>query len=255
MTLPGFVISLARRPDRRERFLRWNSGKGIELTVVDAVDGQQLSRPQMLRANLIDEEAISFSNGHLGAALSHRALWERCIALDQPILIFEDDVFLPDNLADWTDQFAAELANGCDILYAGYNRDALLSVGFGDGDWCNIVFQAAPGSFEYRARQHGWWSARNSNSHCVLDTRLVWGITAYAIAPAGAQALMKHCFPLSTKLPVRMFGAGRLLTPGSVDAMVNLAVQRGLIKARVMFPPLVVGPNDPADSDNNPRPR
>lgn len=250
--MPGYVISLARRQDRRERFLRWNSGKGIDLMIVDAVDGQTLNRRELLRADLIDAADLNFSNGHLGAALSHRRLWEHCIAQGRAILVFEDDVFLPDCLADWHDRLAAELAQGCHIVYVGYNRDALLSVGFGDGDWCNIVFQPATGSFEYRARQHSWWSARHSPT--ILDTRLVWGLTAYAISPAGAEVLLKSCFPLSNKLPIRMFGAGRLLTPYSLDGMVNLAVQRGLVKARVAFPPLVVGPNDPADSDNNPRP-
>jgi glycosyl transferase, family 25 len=251
--ISGYVISLARRPDRRERFLRWNSGKGVDLTVVDAVDGQTLNRQALLRDSLIDDANLNFSSGHLGAALSHRKLWELCVALGRPILVFEDDVFLPDSLADWCERFVADLAQGCHILYVGYNRDAILSVGFGDGDWCNIVFQPTTGSFEYRAQQHSRWSARNS--HTILDTRLVWGITAYAISPAGAEALLRSCFPLSNKLPLRMFGAGRLLVPYSLDGMVNLAIQRGLVKARVVFPPMVVGPNDPADSDNNPRPQ
>jgi hypothetical protein len=51
-----------------------------------------------------------------------------------------------------------------------------------------------------------------------------------------------------------MHGSGRLLVPYGVDGMVNLAIQLGFIKARVVFPPLVIGPNDQADSDNYNRP-
>ena len=51
-----------------------------------------------------------------------------------------------------------------------------------------------------------------------------------------------------------MYGSGRMLVPYGIDGMVNLAIQLGLIRARVLFPPLVIGPNDQADSDNYNRP-
>lgn len=245
--IPAYLITLARRPDRRERFLRWNSGKGIDFIVFDAVDGQSLNRHRLLGAGLIDDEKLTFTDGHIGNALSHRALWEQCIALGRALLVVEDDAFLTETVQHWFGRIADELAHGCDILYLGYNRDAILSVGFGGGDWCDIVFETPAAGFEYHARQHSWWSGRNT--HCVLDTRLVWGTLAYAVSPAGARALLRHCLPLSSRHPVRMFGSGRMLAPYSMDGMINVAVQRGLVKARVVFPPLAVGPNERADSD------
>jgi glycosyl transferase, family 25 len=250
--IPGYVISLARRPDRRERFLRWNAGKGIDISVFDAVDGQTLDKQALLQAGIIDDLNLNFTMGFLGSAMSHRALWEKCIALGHPTLIFEDDVFLPDTLRDWIEPALDELAGGCDIVFLGYNRDAILSVGYGGGQWCNIAFEPPSVGFEQEAQQHSRWSG--PKSHCLLDTRLVWGITAYAISPASAAALLLHCFPLSNKRAVRMHGSGRMLVPYGVDGMVNLAIQLGLIKARVLFPPLVIGPNDQADSDNYNRP-
>ncbi|HTT79335.1 MAG TPA: glycosyltransferase family 25 protein [Stellaceae bacterium] len=250
--IPAFLITLARRRDRRERFLRWNSGKGIDFAVFDAVDGRTLNRRGLLDAGLIDDEKLNFTDGQFGNALSHRALWERCSALGRPILVFEDDAFVAETVPQWFARIADELAQGCDILYLGYNRDALLSVGFGGGEWCNIVFQTPAAGFEYHARQHSWWSRRNT--HCVLDTRLVWGTLAYAVSPAGAETLLRHCLPLSNKHPVRMFGSGTMLTPYGMDGMINVAVQRGLVKARVVFPPLAIGPNDHADSDTLARP-
>jgi glycosyl transferase, family 25 len=247
----GYVISLARRPDRRARFLQWNADKGIHFTLIDAVDGETLNREALLRANLVDDQNLRFSAGHLGNALSHRAMWETCIALARPVLVFEDDAYLAPTLPAQLDRIFGELANGCDIVYLGYNRDAILSVGFGS-DWCNIVFQTPPGRFEYHAQQHGWWSARNS--HCVLDARIVWGTLAYAVSPSGAQSLLRNCFPLSNKLPVRMYGAGRMMAPFSLDGMINVAAQRGLVKVRVVFPPLAVGPNDQGDSNTKPAP-
>jgi tetratricopeptide (TPR) repeat protein len=248
----GYVISLARRPDRRERFLRWNTGKGVEMTVFDAVDGRTLDKAALLRAGIIDDLNLNFTMGFLGSAMSHRALWEKCIALGQPILVFEDDVFLPDTLGDWIEPVLQELAGGCDIVFLGYNRDAILSVGYGAGQWCNIAFERPSVGFDQEAPQHSRWS--RAQSHCLLDTRLVWGITAYAITPASAAALLLRCFPLSNQRTVRMYGSGRVLVPYGIDGMVNLAIQLGLVKARVVFPPLVIGPNDQADSDNYNRP-
>jgi tetratricopeptide (TPR) repeat protein len=249
---PGYVISLARRPDRRERFLRWNAGKGIDISVFDAVDGRTLDKEALLRANILDDLNLNFTMGFLGSAMSHRALWEKCIARGQPILIFEDDVFLPDTLRDWIGPALDELAGGRDIVFLGYNRDAVLSVGYGAGQWCNIGFEPPTAGFEQEAQQHSRWS--RPESHCLLDTRLVWGITAYAITPASAAALLLRCFPLSNKRTVHMYGAGRVLVPYGIDGMINLAIQLGLIKARVVFPPLVIGPNDPTDSDNYAQP-
>jgi len=252
-TIPGYVISLARRPDRRDRFMRWNSRKGIDISVFDAVDGQTLSKQELLRSNIIDDEHINFTMGFLGSAMSHRALWQKCVELRHAILIFEDDVFLPDSLRDWSEQVCYELANGCDILYLGYNRDAIISLGYGDGAWCNIAFQTSTTAFDDEAQRHNQWSGRNS--HCVLDAQLAWGITAYAISPQSARSLLSHCFPLSNKHRVRMDASGRLLVPYSLDGIINVAVQRGLIKSRVVFPPLVIGPNEPSDSDNYAKPR
>ena len=205
-----------------------------------------------MRTSIIDDLNINFTMGFLGSAISHRALWEKCIAHGRPILIFEDDVFLPDTLQDWIGPALDELAGGCDIVFLGYNRDAILSVGYGAGQWCNIAFEPPSADFDEEALQHSRGS--RAKSHCLLDTRLVWGSTAYAITPASAAALLLHCFPLSNKRAVRMYGSGRQLVPYGLDGMVNLAIQLGQIRARVVFPPLAIGPNDQEDSDNYNRP-
>ncbi|HEV8678263.1 MAG TPA: tetratricopeptide repeat protein [Stellaceae bacterium] len=250
-TIPAYVISLARRPDRRERFFRWNANKGFDIAVFDAVDGQKLRRDELVRNNLI-EEGLAFSDGFLGSAMSHKALWETCVAQKRPIMVLEDDVFLPDSLKDWIGPSLAELRQRCDILYLGYNRDAIVSFGYGGSDWCNIAFEPSPVAFDHEARQHNSWSDRNS--HCFVDMRLAWGIIAYMISPRGARLLLDHCFPMTGKIPVRMYGQGRVLIPYGIDGIMNTVIQRGLIKARAVFPPLVIGPNEQADSDNLARP-
>jgi glycosyl transferase, family 25 len=240
------VISLARRPDRRERFLRWNAGKGIDISVFDAIDGRSLSKRDLVAAGIVQDDTLGFSAGALGNAMSHRALWELCIKLDRPILIFEDDAFVPSTFREWIEPIVSELAVGSDIFFAGYNRDAILSIGYG-GQWCNLAFEPNPLPFETLMAQQDRGAARNSR--CIVDARVVWGTLGYAIAPAGAQALLRHCFPLSDKIPVRMYGSGRLLTPYALDGVINAVIQQGLVRARTIYPPLIIGPNEQADSD------
>jgi GR25 family glycosyltransferase involved in LPS biosynthesis len=182
--------------------------------------------------------------------MSHLKLWEICIALDRPILVLEDDALLPENLAEWFGLLTQEVNTRCDILYLGYNRDAFISVGDESGGWCNIQFEPRlpPGnSAQWRA------PAVDLGSRCILDTRLAWGTLAYVVSPQGASLLRQHCFPLSREMPVHMHGSGRNLLAYAIDGAINFVVQRGLIRRRAVFPPLVTGPNDPGDSDILPR--
>lgn len=251
--LPAYVINLARRADRRERFLRWNAGKGLDIAVFDAVDGSTLAKSDLFKAGLIDDENLTYSPGALGIAMSHRGLWEKCRDAGGPIIIFEDDAFVPDAMRDWAPAIAREMTgDGCDLLYIGYNRNAILSLGFGGGQWGNIAFDIGGLSFEQVAQRHNRWSGRDT--HCLAETRLAWGILAYAITPRAAELLLKNCFPLSAGLPVMMYGSGRVLMSYGIDCAMNTLIQRGIVRARAIFPPLAIGPNDPGDSDNlNPR--
>jgi GR25 family glycosyltransferase involved in LPS biosynthesis len=245
--MAAYVINLARRPDRRERFFRWNAGKGLDISLMEAVDGASLSKTELYQASLIDDENLPYSPGALGIALSHRRLWEICLDSQQSMMIFEDDAFIPASMSCWRAKIAEEMHSGCDFLYVGYNRDAILSLGFAGAEWCNLSFANAGMPFDEQAQRYERWSS--ASSHCVLETRLAWGILAYAITPRAADLLLRHCFPLSTKFLVNMYGSGRVLTAYGIDCIMNTLIQRGIIKARAIFPPLVIGPNDQHDSD------
>lgn len=245
--ISGYVVSLPRRADRQQRFMRWNAGKGVDLRLFDAVDGGTLDRQELVRANLIADENLAFSAGALGNALSHRALWLKCLEGNQPILVFEDDAYLGDGLREWIEPIRRELDRGCDILYLGYNRDVGFSLGYGDGAWCNIGFDRSPGEFDELMSIYDRRSDRDA--HCILDARLVWGTLAYAISPRGVETLLRQCFPLAAKFAINLYGTAQVGLPYALDGIINSLVQRGRIKARAIFPPLVVGPNDLSDSD------
>jgi hypothetical protein len=116
-----------------------------------------------------------------------------------------------------------------------------------------MVFEATISDFAELSRRYCQWS--EENSHTIVDVRLVWGTLAFAVSPRGASILLKECFPLSANFPVRMYGSETTATAYGIDGVMMSLVQRGVIKARAVFPPLAIGPNDRADSDVNPTPR
>uniref|UniRef100_A0A2R9A299 Cerebral endothelial cell adhesion molecule n=1 Tax=Pan paniscus TaxID=9597 RepID=A0A2R9A299_PANPA len=100
-----FVISLARRPDRRERMLASLWEMEISGRVVDAVDGRMLnsSAIRSLGVDLLPGYQDPYSGrtltkGEVGCFLSHYSIWEEVVARGLArVLVFEDDVRFESN--------------------------------------------------------------------------------------------------------------------------------------------------------------
>jgi GR25 family glycosyltransferase involved in LPS biosynthesis len=70
------------------------NGNRERITHFEAVDGRTLNRASLLADGIIKEDLQSFSVGAMGNALSHRALLQKCVALDENFTVFEDDAIL-----------------------------------------------------------------------------------------------------------------------------------------------------------------
>ncbi|MDQ2101916.1 tetratricopeptide repeat protein [Azospirillum isscasi] len=239
------VINLARRRDRRDTFLRNNAGKGFHFVVREAVDGQSLSRQELAARGLIAEPALTFSDGAIGNALSHRQMWEDCARTGRNRLVFEDDAFLHPDLSTWLPRLHSALEGGCDILYLGYNWDAWVSVEHSPGLWSQVDFSEPSAPFDTLCRSYEGGGVQS----LLLPARQVWGTLAYLVSPGGAAKLLATSFPLSAQGEIRMFGQGRRIRPSTLDGIINRSIQSGLITAQCLVPPLVIGPNNHEDSD------
>ncbi|XP_075434672.1 inactive glycosyltransferase 25 family member 3 isoform X2 [Ascaphus truei] len=95
-----FLISLLRRPDRRERMLRSLYEQEISCRVLDAVDGSALNSSDIKRlgVSLLPGYFDPFSGrtltkGEVGCFLSHFHIWEQIAERQLDVtLVFEDDV-------------------------------------------------------------------------------------------------------------------------------------------------------------------
>ena len=88
-----FVISLKRSQDRRVEFDKNNSKYIGKYTFYDAIDGKTINSNE-LNGNIFTKGSKNYSNGAIGCALSHLQLWEKCISLNKPIIVMEDDVIV-----------------------------------------------------------------------------------------------------------------------------------------------------------------
>lgn len=101
--LPIFVINLATSADRRQKITSRLEALKISFEVFNAVDGRQIADPLFSRYN--DQQRIKYrrtrlSGGELGCFASHFKLWEKCVELNQPIIVMEDDVVVEDSFVE-----------------------------------------------------------------------------------------------------------------------------------------------------------
>jgi len=95
--LKVFVINLATSSARRERVSARLNELGVEFELFEAVDGRK--EPHPLFARYDDDLRVRYrrnalSNGELGCFSSHFLMWQHCVALNQPLIVMEDDVVI-----------------------------------------------------------------------------------------------------------------------------------------------------------------
>ena len=127
------VINLPARADRRAQFTAWNARPGVEIAFTDAVIGASLDRADLAKSNLVAPDAQRFSAGALGNALSHHKLWLEAATAPRPTFICEDDACLRADFPAQAIGALSQIAADWDILFLGYNTNAIVAVQSRDG--------------------------------------------------------------------------------------------------------------------------
>lgn len=99
--LSVFVISLKRSQERRDSIAAQLAAEDISFSFFDAIDGDDASNPLFKKYDYKKRLWLTSgkmpSKGELGCYASHYSLWQKCVELNQPILVIEDDATICPN--------------------------------------------------------------------------------------------------------------------------------------------------------------
>ena len=231
----AFVINLARTPERLESFLKQNAATGIVFHRFEASDGATISDDEAVKTNLIRRGTRWRTRATVGVALSHRRLWEATVADDRPRLVFEDDVYIREDFAAVFPPAIATIG-AWDIVLFSYNTDALVEFNVaGDFD-ISALFTVKHPTAQQLSR-----FVRSRNATGLFRLRHAFGISGYAVSPAGARKLLARCFPMDNRM-IEFKAAGNRFPAFSIDCMMNTVYRD--IAAWAFVGPLALPLND-----------
>ena len=86
---------------------------GIDFEFYDAIPACEIDRLKPFEACRESEWVLNTGRevtpGEIACFASHRAMWQRCVDLDEPVVIMEDDFFLMDGFDDALQQLATNV--------------------------------------------------------------------------------------------------------------------------------------------------
>ena len=230
------LINLDRSDDRLAEFQRVNR-QIASVTRFPAVDGHKLDIASLIANGTIEQAATAnYSQGAIGAALSHGALWDKAIEDGQPITVCEDDAIFHADYERLSEALIATIAPDWDFVLWGWNFDA------------NLLIDLIPGvspclcSFNQEALVARADDFRTQPIQPqALPLLRAFGIPCYSVSPRGAHLLKKTCLPIR---PTEIFfqGMNRYIPNVGIDVAMNEAYPN--MKSYVAFPPLVITKNE-----------
>ena len=228
-----FVISLERSPDRKETFDNYNS-KYINYTYHNAVDGKLINLDK-LDSRYLKKGSINYSNGAVGCALSHLQLWEKCIELNKPIVVMEDDVIVSRDYNKHMNNLMNNLLpKSWDIVQLNYNFDSVLSYNNTTYETCNCIFN------KHKITKRDISNFVNTKINTTIARlNFCFGTSAYVINPTGAKKLKELCFPLDNRV-INMPFLNNLMCY-TIDCMMN-SIYKDIL-AYVCIIPFVITPH------------
>jgi len=228
-----FVISLEKSKERRCDF-DYNNSKYIKYKYFNAIDGKTLSVDK-LDERIFKKNSTNYSNGAIGCALSHLQLWDKCIEINKPIIILEDDAVVNKDFNKHINNLLNNLLpKKWDIVQLNYNMDSILSYKNTNYETCSCVFNKTKVTKTIISN-----FVNSKINTTIAKLNYCFGTSAYLIHPDGAKMLKSACFPLDNRIINLPFLNN--LTCFTIDCMMNSVYKD--ISAYVCVVPFVITPH------------
>ena len=255
-----FVMNLTKDVKRRENFNQMNSLQlGDHYEFYPAVYGKDLNLEELVDLQIFDETILHpavINKSIVGNIMTQRSLWYKCIELDHPIVVMEDDAVVSKNILKCVDELVGHLTHtnqdnqnafDFDFILLGYNFDSNIQFEFLSNE-----IQSIRGEFTNKLMTSEHLNRFKSSeiSKPVLF-RLIegFGVPGYIISPKGARQLLELCFPFSEKI-FKSLSLNREVYTYTLDILMNRYHSK--LKSFICFPPLVVAENDKLNSSCTP---
>ncbi len=178
--IPCYVINLRSETGRRDRMKEILAAQGVSPTFFEAVDGRKMARAELdahVDAPLLAREYGALSNGEIGCALSHLAIYRDIVARNhRAAVILEDDVCVADDFGR--------------LLNSGFEGRFGQALSSRDPEMLQLTKVARGYRFTAKPLAPGRTAMRPASS--------VWLASGYMINLAGAKSLSEHLHPLWT---------------------------------------------------------
>jgi GR25 family glycosyltransferase involved in LPS biosynthesis len=225
-----YVITLERTPERLIEFEVNNPNFVFDKFL--AVDGEKLVRNELIEDGLITETITNrYTDGALGVALSHKTLWEKCVELNEPITVIEDDAYINKNFKRIVET-TTKIDDGWDFIFWGSNLDQNVEISILPG----LMFSSIKSLLNLKNINTILnYEITPSFYRCIFAV----GLVSYSITPSCAKYMLQKCFPLNDPEHKQYLNFG-------VDH--SVLEQLPFIHAYYCFPPLVLTKNDQLNS-------
>ena len=192
-----YAISLDPEGERFRRF-KANNAHLTNVRVFRGIGGAAIARNERISSGLLTAELEAqgtVTDGTVGCAASHRAVWQMIASADHGAVIMEDDVMTHPEIGAYLAANGKLLANA-EAIFLSVNTDSVLSTVSAQGLHVQEIM-----SPQYPDEA---WIRNAFAKTAISDVR--WyrmlkglGLCCYWLSPAGAKKLLELCFPLTSE--------------------------------------------------------
>jgi len=188
------AITLDPEGKRYQTFLENNSH--LQIKTFQGIKGSDLSNEEIVSQGLATNElALSqvLTNGAIGCAASHKAIWDKAAKEGKGYFVLEDDGYTHPRVTNFITDNLARLMN-VDICFFGINTDSILQ-SISPTDLVSLsLFDPKHPSREWIRNALSKTSVKEVAMHRLIKA---FGSFAYFISPSGAKKLSTRIYPLS----------------------------------------------------------